>query len=81
MHVYAQDKDVIKLKYGYSFSVSLAHFLLHVRKEAARNVSDSLGLRWGMLVRIKPWCCACQGDSEGVGSTPYAEQRHKGQKV
>lgn len=46
-------------------------------EEAAKDVSDSLCVRWGMLVRVKPWCCACHGDSKGVGSTPYAEKNTK----
>ena len=47
------------------------------RRELAKDVSDSLCLRWGMLVRVKTWCCACHGDSSGVGSTPYAEKNTK----
>lgn len=46
-------------------------------EEDAKDVSDSLCLRWGMLVRVKPWCCACHGDNNWVGSTPYAEKNTK----
>lgn len=50
-------------------------------ESSGRDVSDSLCLRWGMLVRVKPWCCACHGDSRGVGSTPYAEKNTEDKKA
>lgn len=50
---------------------------MSIREEVAKDVSDSLCLRCGMLVRVKPWCCACHGDNNGVGRTPYAEKNTK----
>lgn len=46
-------------------------------EEVAKDVSDSLCLRWGMLVRVKPWCCACHRDSNWVGCTPYTQKNTK----
>lgn len=59
---------------GYLYKKWLKCFMVRREKEAGKAVSDSLCLRWGMLVRVRPWCCACHGDSNGVGRTPYAER-------